>query len=1568
MANNTEQSNPPTTTNNFVKGMSKDVNETYIGEGQWTHARNAVNNSHDGQVGVIGNEPSNIHCVSLPYTLIGAISLSEEKWALFTTDNTNSEIGIFDEALCTYDTLVNDDCLNFKTKHLITGVSRSTFDCTRNIYFADGNNPDRVLNINNIPYKKEKVLVGSCYVDQNIIPLQLDCEQLRLASLLDIPCVSLVKATGSGTLQSGTYQVAIAYALNEIKVTDYLVVTNPVSIWSHGGVAGALTLSVTDTDPDFDQMEVVVISNVNAQTVAKTLGIYSTRQSIINIDNLDPTLVTVPLSNVLLQTPSYEKSLSIFNVGSYLLRNAVYTKPDFNYQPQANRIISKWLAIQYPGDYYHKGGANVGYLRDEVYSYFIRWIYNTGDRSASYHIPGRPYGYAGINDSTWTTKNTGTITGSPMTTLPDGGIVVKEGYMGFWESEERYPDNNAIVWNQPTGSGTGAFDLCGKKIRHHKFPNNNLITHFSADFINVMGVKFENITHPLDNNGNPINSIVGYEILRGSREGNKSIVAKGIINNIKSYNSTNSGGEVLFQNYPYNDVNNTDPFIDVPGGGISVKNDYVSFHSPDTTFQRPYFGSASLVTYGDMKGTMKGHFETPFRHPEFKILGRTSDTIARIITGLLTLSAALSTVGAGGQITLESTEDLPISSSLVGPLTIPDLTVFGLGNAAGAFIYAGGILAQALQVAALFGSGLMLSSYRQKILDIITGFISSKQYASQFNSVGVFTNYELSPNTFASTQITPIKDYGYVKSGVQSFRSKQVNNLFRNDYVIINTTSAVDYPFVIDNSLDANILNNTDPNAVTVLKSISSKYAAIKVNLPTQYGQIESIRQIPIVSCVYKTLPTTTGINYSTGTTPIFGGDTYINLYTEKNQFTFFNDWLIDQPKDYTYNYKDYQNIEGVRYWVDNRKAYEGFFSSLKNYYSLNQSGTRIGKGADAGTGWLVDPGYFYLSCNGTRVFYTESEVNVGYRDYEDTISKQFYDPYGNADTTALYRSDVIKSPSFYKYDYSLSVSRLYNQFVSWGSVLPKSFNPLIAESCYSFYPKRVIYSLPQSQEFKRDNWRTFLILNYKDFPTNVTSIKNIGKNGAVIYLEKASPLMFMGVDSLQTELGTKITIGDGGLFSQPQQAINNSDASYQYGACESNLAIVSTANGVYHISQEQGKIFNFDGSGLEEISNSGMKWWFSRYLPSKLLSVFPNYADKNNPVDGIGTLSVYDNINQIVYFSKKDYEVVGEGVNYDEATGFWRDGGTITRTFPGYTYLNCEPGWALQYILGTGWVCTREGFNNRTPITVVVGSRTRVYEVKIPISLCNTAYFKDCSWTVSYDIKSKSWLSFHDWHPNYIIPSKTHFITSYKPCNSSESDLWRHNTSFNSFCNFYGVNYPFEIEYVSATGQQVATMHNVEYLLEAYNYSTNGQDKFHVLDFNFDRSIIYNSEQISGLLKLNLKSKSNPFADLTYPSPDINGINILFSKEEQKYRFNQFWDITLDRGEYSGNQYKLMTTDSNGYEFYVNPLSVDNFKSPTERKKFRHNVNKVLLRKNISGSTKMNFKIINTKLQQSQR
>lgn len=1839
----------PDQLNSFTKGMIKDPNDTFIGEGQWTHARNLVNNSHDGQVGVVGNEPSNLFCVNLPYTLIGCISLDENRWAIFTTNNVNSEIGVFNELNCTYTTLVNDNCLNFNTKHLITGASRRTFDCSEKIYWSDGYNPDRVMDINNIPWKQ------ICVDDNNVSisnppgiwpagsptgcvictdTTELNCEQLRLAPLLTTPCLTLEKASGSGTLLNGTYQVAVAYMINQIKVTDYLMVSNPVSIWSHSGVGGAIKLSVSNTDPDFTEMEVVVISIVNSQTVAKQLGVYSTRQSTIYIDSVDPTLVNIPIANIPLITPAIEKSDGIYPLNNYLLRVGPYTKPDFNYQPQANRIIAKWNSIEYPADYYHKAGINVGYMRDEVYSFFIRWVYNTGDRSASYHIPGRPINYNGINDTNWQTKNTATITGSPNLLQLDGGVLVKTGYMGYWESSERYPDDNPVVWNQPNSTGNGPFDLCGKNIRHHKFPDNALDNHFKngGDKIRVLGVSFEGITAPKDLNGNVIDSIVGYEILRGSREGNKSVIAKGMVNNMERYNvvdaKTNSatGQQVLMQNYPYNDVTTTDPFyVNYKDNGdvfvgMTALTDYVSFHSPDTTFQNPYIGAFNLRIYGYTYGTTYGCYTSPYKHPEFKILGQRSADLVNFTSLAIAIMHTIGAFFGSPPVTMQGTENMPYNMTI-------GVNVGSQPDTFGYVLWAVRAIANTVMTGAYYGF-IGVKANAQKLAELVTSLIGPEQYATQFNSHGFYNSFNPATTTIATS------NYGYIKDSVQSFDGLSVNNLYRNPYVVMKLNSAMPNPGIVDNS--KNILGI---NGDCFTRTISSNYGAIKVDFASQYGQVESIRQIPISNCVYT-------INQA----PIlFGGDTYINRYTEKNNYLYFNDWLIEQPEDVTYNYLQYQNIVGTKYFVDNRKTYadkaddandpgnsattgtsgngqntpppnssswsnvnETFFVVPKNYYRLRQrkpDGTYhdIGRNTTAGNSkrWKVFDSSFYLFCNGVRDFFVESEVNVGYRDWEEEASKRFYDPYGYADLVTLFRSDLVKFPAYYKYDYSLSVSRMYNQFITWGQVLSRSFDPLVASTCYAYYPRRIQYSLPQQEELKRDNWQSFLVNNYKDMPSKVTCVKMINKTGALIMLDRQSPMQIMGVDSLQTDTGIKVTIGDGGLFNQPLQSLVNSDQIYEYGACQNRWGITSTPYGVFYVSQEQGKIFAYTGQ-LEEISKSNMKWWFSRYLPLQLATYFPNFDLNDNPVIGAGVTTVYDNINEVVYFSKRDYIPKRNDIQYDPTFGFYLNNGNANvNVSPLYTY-DCPPGY--QYIdgqckqiiidepitstttyptepsgsatygtLGTAlydlgyngaavgtytnigqlnnfWIngtgtsvdgpvnylmikttatsgipndtitynvylnnvptgkiyyvaiCSYsvdpttaytnfritlndevivdpdlaamnadnrlpgssgddvsntylhiypiqitqanntlklegsyEGFgaalldntqfeilnatsfgdlnvifttNNKSefvdneytcggtgvleytygeeePVCVTTLTEPLEYNTeilppisiqsKIPVSLCDPAYFEDASWTISYDVKNKQWISFHDWHPTFMLPSKRHFYTAYKTCFQTQTGLWRHNDRWDDFCNFYGTYHPFEIEYAFPTGTTVTTMRNVEYYLEAYKYSANGQDKFHLLDYNFDSAIVYNSEQISGLLNLNLKSKSNPFLYLNYPIINPTGsTDILFSKEEQKYRFNQFNDITKDRGEFSGAENILITTFPNGYIWYVNPSSVDYYKAPTQRKKFRHNVSKVLLRKNPPeirkegvegrGDIKMIFKFINTKLQISQR
>ena len=103
-----DNSSSNVTSRSFIKGMNKDFDSTYVPDGFWTHARNAQNNTIDGDLGEISNEPSNFHCASAPYTIIGAVHLFADKWVVYSTDDVNSEIGLYDQSECCYHRIVND--------------------------------------------------------------------------------------------------------------------------------------------------------------------------------------------------------------------------------------------------------------------------------------------------------------------------------------------------------------------------------------------------------------------------------------------------------------------------------------------------------------------------------------------------------------------------------------------------------------------------------------------------------------------------------------------------------------------------------------------------------------------------------------------------------------------------------------------------------------------------------------------------------------------------------------------------------------------------------------------------------------------------------------------------------------------------------------------------------------------------------------------------------------------------------------------------------------------------------------------------------------------------------------------------------------------------------------------------------------------------------------------------------------------------------------------------------------------------------------------------------------------
>jgi hypothetical protein len=1327
-------------TNSFVKGMVKDYSEIFVPEGVWTNAINAINTSHKGDEGNLGNEQSNKYCVSATYTIIGILHKYRTEWVVFATDDTNSEIGIFDEADCSYTVLVNDRCLNFKKKYLITGAVKYNADCTYSAYWQDNNNPDRtlILDSSRIPYKCTPI-VDSC--GEENCTTELDCEQLRLHPHVQQPCVTVETAIGSGQLQNGSYQAVIAYSNNGIRLTDYSTPSNPQALWDHSSFGGSLDIFLSNLDPNFEEYELVVISVIANQTVAKKIGNYDISQTKVHLDQYLASLETIPLQLIPLRSQIYEKSKKMFSLNNYLIRTSVTTQPYFNYQPFANKIKVEWVAVQYPADYYWKGGNKTGYMRDEVYPFFIRWVYATGARSASYHIPGRaslPSDVAVLpptnpdllpgKDKVWQIYDTSTAAGLTGT-LSDGGVIIKKGNMAYWESTERYPDNHPEIWG----------NLCNQPIRHHKMPSNETIhIHDQAgdkQVINILAVQFNNILHPIDNQGNPIKDIIGYEILRGSREGNRTIVAKGLFNNMLEYDvpgATAGSKKGLIQNYPYNDLR-TDPFL---SSGITPLRNYFSFNSPEIVFVKPYLGRGVYSKiYKEQYGVATGAYEIPYKHPKFKIITDGAFITASVVAlgiALLTVMGKTSTTTTNVGHKISTTDKGSINGDFNGVLppgdvggsfngnidNDVDITTQGSpinntstgtemsteGNTGSAISNLVAYINQAFDNQITTGPNSTLTAIlsiaaivtttsfywyqaTQQLIEIIRKLIPYRNYVLQYNSHGFYNTHGQVSNTNVPLGVNPsfnraITTGGlkYIGGGVQDFNSfYRINNLFRGKYVCLNLDKNSTLPDITGGNADVSKIHvtTTDPFDIKNTK-IASYYGALKLDYENQYGKLSSVVQIPTNSCVYNT---TQELNITHFTEPIFGGDVYINRYTDKNPYFFFNTWLIDEPDGTEFNYRNYVNGPKPQYYA-NFEEYD-MYSDFDINLDFSPPSINIETPSDKhhfyGTSpigaFAVRNSWMYLFNNGVKDFFVESELNMAFRDYGEDDWEKFYDVYGNSfnDLQTMFRSDLISKPIYYKYDLSLSTAKLYNNFISWGLLLPADYDPVLYETCYQYFPYRGIYSLQQQDGLKRDNWRNFLPLNYYTFEGIVTNIKAVNSSGALVLYEDFSPSQFVGVDTLKTDTGgTKITIGDGGLFANNIQSLVNAEDVIEYGASISNRATLNTPYGLFFVSQKAGKVVQYGAEGMNEISKSGMKNWFLQNLPSPLLEAFPDYTEYDNPVAGIGVQAIYDAQYELLYITKRDYKPL-DCVGYDPNFGFYNSCICEKVCPEGYTLINGE-------------------------------------------------------------------------------------------------------------------------------------------------------------------------------------------------------------------------------------------------------------------------------------------------------
>jgi hypothetical protein len=1478
-----EQGNIRQEFNNAVTGMNTDQTLNQIPKGQTTYALNANVENFDSNSVNYQNELGNEFCLKFPegFVLIGKHYIIERNKHIFFITNPltgDSQIGYMDNNDCQYRVLVNAPCLNFKIDHPIHKVVHRITNCNVEIYWTDGFNPRRYLDIDDIP----KILRSGSPLCSPIYTDDLDCNQLKLQPNFNIPIIDIDNVISGGNLIAGTYQFAVQYSDPQGNpFTSYYSVTNPTPIADEFittvnfnypvGKSIIVNISNLEISGQFEYFNLAVIKTINGISSVELVGTYFIDNTFKQITYTGQFTINLSIADIFEKFPYYEIAQDLTVAQDVLIWDQLTSIDRINYQQIANKITLQWQSWRIPpGESYanEKNATDLrGYLRDEVYAFEIVFLLSNGKQTDGFHIPGRLItsseeslpiipesdpDFIGNSDPLlgglpyWKIYNTATVSGFSPEYITDVDYKgpYQYGEFAYWESTEEYPCNTDL-WG----------DLAGQKIRHHKFPDVNISPIYESkifsspgsmvmgdDAIFPIGVKIDPsqilfLISSSNLTSEQKSDIVGFKIVRGDRSVNKSIIAKGMLRNVGEYKRDEQS--FFFPNYPYNDLNK-DPFLTSSNNAYQqeCKSFEVIFDSlgvnpidgsPLVEFQyndcnnnkivsKKYteLGTYQICSVGKPRITVgsgkvgytdydvyeldnpifanfTASYDDRFEGPTTKVIGSTK-VIVEVVpdSEVVCISSCNSSqidliekfrsgIVCGGVELLNAFDDenryrqifnspeTSFGQPFLGNVLKLESVMFGSGKAHFVEVKNNAkykLISEAAQKIALdssaklgaittpFSAVAMFTAYQAYLTIYING-ITRKNYAYSFNSISDY-NYGVGVPDELGIKQREIDIARYLIPRVQAVNDVYpINNWNRESSVYIKTKdnkSAIPYPDKSPNMLSGTNSIVSDKSRFTISEigncstptkeepiNVVSYYASMKNNILNQWGQLYSYETI---ETGYQYI-----INSPNPNTTVFGGDTFIGRFTYKTKVPFFIDNRVNAPDDSDIFYDEIGNIAYPRYWHSAR-------SILKNYNIPNQGiiGNIISYKAHnfdcpndiVSTDVIVDntitttttssttaspnssvqnsstityyDGYFYLFAYGIPNFYCESTYNLDLRqafnnkegDFWPRVSTDIPDDWVQEDFVSILNDNT------YYYNTTFSKQNRENTITH----LPPDWSDKL---CFTNYPFRAIYSDPQNidSDNRVNNWLIYRAVSYFDFPQNygdLTSLDGI-QNKAILARFDNKTLMYNNLLTIDTSNPQAAYVGNPTLF-RGAPPIDFAETDLGYVGSQHRM-LLKIPQGQVTIDAKRGKVFLIQGTQVIDISvfGSGMNRFFMEHLPFEIKKHFPE-INIDNHYKGIGLHGVYDNSCDRIIITKLDYAPKSKNILYDN----------VVNKF----YIN----------------------------KIVNNLSIREY-----IDLSDVEHFCNVSWTISYNMNTRSWISFHSYLPNWYIGENNFFYSGINNC-----------------------------------------------------------------------------------------------------------------------------------------------------------------------------------------------------------
>lgn len=1190
---------PTKSVNTFLNGLNVSIDNVNQPKDTYSYALNTIKEDSINNPEIITNEKGFTTYIDLGYNyvLLGTIYLGKKDYIYFIK-NEDSDTNIFNRIILvennTFSISLDNNDLNFNSNNIIKGTYRINYKNERIIYWVDGFNKDRVLNIDN----------GIAITDISELSLDID----YLPAILQDKIVN----DDNGNLLTGAYEFFASYKTKDNAVTPWFILnakpiyiieaaTQNLSPSEYINVDGvdsnvlstkSIQLDIANLDQNFTTLRIGILKTINGNTTGYYIDniSYSTTTKSYTYSGFDTEILVPNIADFTTDIVRYYGSNAIIQSNNRLVRaNTKATKIDIEYQSFANNIevdyyVDEDLVLTMPDsiDYTVRSNwwknAATKYtdeqtlMRDEQYSLGIAiGLIKEGIETEVYHIPGRKLNdipisvyqsefkdvptvaYSSTWDSQIITDNGDSV---PRWKVQNTGACSTDGRikkLAYWESDNKYPDGFGFPITGSTNNGTN-----NTNIRHHKIPSSNIEPIYRTETIsgniNVykrnIGLTFSNIEVP-DSLKDNIAYIRIY-ITPRNLEQNKSVIAKGIFTNC-AYTRIFSYGDVTHtpsSNYyiapvmPYNDLDdqmNNLRFqnIGVIDGDTNTDNNhYHSFYSPDTLLKNPAINADRVYIENEITGIV--HYYN------------TVSTKINVDPAKPGHTDTDSSANGGYK------RDL-FYSNTNGAL-IPTLSsTSGSGD-----VY---------NVANIFKSTYKSIAILNEINKVSSGKVSRKAK----KAVYVPFNAQLSTDQLGGMDNPYYSPYGAANVLVELDPNNSV----------LGATEALDTSVnFIDNNSAYNNLERTADHGLTTNGTfhfhtiqnpqVVYRYGSIKRTNPVQYGNIDGLNYIPTDLVV---------------ATPQFD----IN-----NKLTISLSGLIGD------SYIDIFSVKRTRFGAKTGYTYGGLPEvsiGISSFFTEAQTNLRLRYAEE------IDP----------KVYYPKILLTVPPLQYLD---------WGNS-------PNIVNSDNYYKENTDFDSISLKENFGV--SLLDIQTAGLIE------YPTRLVYSEQLLNETSSDAYRVFLANNYLDLTKNTGFITHLFNKQQELYAVTRDSIwrLFASNQTIKSDSNENITVGTGEFLANEPVEILSIEGGY--AGSSSKASLVETPYGYFYCDRYKGRFILFDGQ-QKDIALKGINEFTKDNFDIEIIKQIKELdTDFDSPLFNYGYLAGYEPENNRILITKLDYKFTTE-------------------------------------------------------------------------------------------------------------------------------------------------------------------------------------------------------------------------------------------------------------------------------------------------------------------------------------